>query len=260
MKRASKAYSLLLLILLSIVYVVNYRLANGGAVALFYPYDTPALVFTILGLHLSLQKEWSWLYLLMVVATLNRESSLLILLMVPALYLGSESSWQKPTLVLGLVYLATRYIVSNLLEDKAGVVMEYANQKSGYPHLTENIYFLLQKNYWLWLMNEFVFFPVIWLVLNHYIPRNLLRLRFVAYAYIIGLFIVGNITEARIWGEAVIILYLPILLGIKHWVSGTVQLRPTGMNHLQTLEHYAIPCSLLALFIGGCFFFLHTAA
>lgn len=258
-EKLSLLFSLLLLVLLSLTYIINYRYAIGGKSTFFFPYDTWALVFTVLGLLLCLKQRFLWLYGLIIVATLNRESSLLIICMLPALYAGKKVRWIRPFLISFLLYVIVRGVVSYALRFHDGQLAELYNLNSGYAHLTDNMYFLLQKNYFLWLMAEMSYMPLLWFAFSNYIPKALLRLRFIALLYVLSLFVIGNIIEGRIWGEAVVLLYLPVMLGLKNWLIDHPITLTTDLRGLALIEHYFAITLLFIAFVSGVIFFKITS-
>ncbi len=256
--KESYFYSLLFIGILCLVYIINYRFAAGREGTFFFPYDTPAVFFTLLGLYLVLTKQLFWVYILVPIATLNRESSLLIILMLPALFSGTKTPWIKPFLITSFIYGLTRIIIAFLLRHHQGSVAELYNLHSHYPHLTENIYFLMQRDFFTWILAEMGFLPLIWFTFSNYIPKALKHLKFVVLFYIIALFIVGNIIEGRLFGEVVAILFLPSMLAIKNYLNNNLQ-DIDATNIPSWISKQAVPLILIFTFFMAIMFFIYTA-
>ena len=60
----------------------------------FYPYDMPALVFTIVGLILIGDGRFAWFYPLFVIATFNRETSFFLVLAMIAIWWDRQPLWR----------------------------------------------------------------------------------------------------------------------------------------------------------------------
>lgn len=251
-------FSLLFLLCLCLVYIINYRFAIGQKGTFFFPYDTPAVFFTLLGFYLCLKKNYVGLYLAIIVATLNRESSLLMVLLIPALSYGQKTSWQKPFSIALCCYVFVRALVAMALRNQAGNVAELYNLTSHYPHLTENVYFLLQKDFYTWLMAEMAFLPILWFMLSDFIPSSLQRVKYVALFYVLLMFVVGKIIEGRIFGEVVALLYLPCMIGVNNFLQGNYQQAPATTVRTW-LSRQVVILTLSVCFIASVVFFVKTA-
>lgn len=240
--------TLLFFLCLSLVFIINYRFAVERCGTFFFPYDTPAVAFTTLGLYLCLEKKFPWLYALIAVATLNRETSVLVCLMLPALYHKQLKVWLKPFIVSMTIYLLIRLSISWLLRLHGGSVIEIHNLNSGFPHLSENMFFLLNRYYLFWIFAEMAFLPVVLFTFYDYVPKTLASLKYVAAAYVIGLFIVGNIIEGRIFGEVTAILFLPSACAIHNWLLSKPVIKAYPTSITGALRRMGVP-----LFFGLCF-------
>lgn len=240
-QRAALLYALLFFIFLTLTFIVNYRFIIYQPATLYFPYDTPAMLFTTLGLYLSLQKKFTWLYPLMIIATLNRESSVLILMLLPALYYKTDTPWQRPFLVSTILYTLVRLIIMLIFKSHSGDWMELTHHAMHVPHVIKNIAVLLERHAFLWFLAEMAFMPVFWFAVSSYIPKPLRGLRFIALFYIIGLFLVGNILEGRIWGETVALLYFPTMIGVKNWLNDEPVIVPSSLTGKALLLHHAAP-------------------
>lgn len=250
-KREATLFSLLFFIFLSLTFIINYRFIIQQPGTFYFPYDTPAVLFTILGLHFCLRKQFICLYPLIILATLNRESSILIVFMLPALYMGTRARWFPPFCINLILYGFVRVLIGVLFFSHGGEWMELTHQTMHISHLVKNMAALIERQALLWFIAEMAFMPALWFAVSNYIPRTLKGLRFIALFYIIGLFLVGNILEGRIWGETVALLYYPTMLGIKNWLNGHPASLPTDQTVRSLAIHYAVPIITgIALILG----------
>lgn len=94
--KVAQCLSWLFILLLPLVTVINYRFTTGGEATFFFPWDTAALFFIVAGLELCLAGRWflfiPWVFL----ATLNRETSIILILFIPALYWPQQKWHFKP--------------------------------------------------------------------------------------------------------------------------------------------------------------------
>src|SRR6185295_1359057 len=66
----------------------------------YYPYDIPSVMFFTLGLLLVYDRDWRWFYPLFVAATLNRETSIFLVVVV-VFVLYDRYSWRMLGLLAG---------------------------------------------------------------------------------------------------------------------------------------------------------------
>jgi hypothetical protein len=171
--------------------------------------------------------------------------------MLPALYVQTKVRWTKPFIMSLILYCLVRLMIVYLFRFHEGRFMELDYQGFDVSHLHWNMFVLINKQYILWFMAELAFMPMLWFAFSQYIPPALSRLRFIVLAYVIGLFIVGNIIEGRIFGESVALMYYPIMMGIRHWLIDKSSVTPQPKTLSALLEQYAAPAiSLLVLIIG----------
>jgi hypothetical protein len=220
-RRWAAALALLLVLLLPIAFLLQHRWP------IFYPYDTPAMAFIAGGVALLWAGRWRAVGVLCFLAALNRESAALLPLAALALHLGPvppdmpHRTWPMRQLlprVLGLaaaVALA-RIIVSVILRDNPGAPVQLF--VDGTPRLLANLAWLEEPSHWLRLPAYFGFVPLAWALLHAWMPAPLRRLGWVALAYLGGLMWVANVDEPRVYGEALVLLYLPAAVALARWL------------------------------------------
>ena len=68
------------------------------------------------------------------------------------------------------------------------------------------------------LLASVAWLPLAWLVLHRSIPAPLGRLGWVALATALGMAVVGNLYEPRVFGEAMVLSWIPLVVGAQRWV------------------------------------------
>lgn len=192
--------------------------------AVFYPWDTPAMAFVAAGLALVAARRFAAAAALCFVAALNRESALLIPAAALALHMGGSGHVLKdirktigPALALLAACVAGRVAVALALPDNPGKALHFAIGKNA-PRWLHNLEWLAEPVHWLWLPMYFALLPLAWALLWRHVAPPHRRLGLVALAWFAGLMLVANIYEPRVYGELVVILYLPAAAAACRWL------------------------------------------
>jgi hypothetical protein len=225
--RQAQLLSWLFILLLPLMTVINYRYTSEGAATFFYPCDTGSLFFMSVGYLLCLRERWRYLIPWIFLATFNRESSILLVLLIPALH------WQKVRSVIGpfvlalLAYCFARSLVLKFIHGVPGAIMEWYFRASEHTYFEVNLYWLLNELHLLLFTFCFAGLPLFWFAFSDYIPLQYRPLRFVALFYFIGLLLVGNLMEARLFNEILVLFYLPVCIALSRWIAN---LKPYTTN------------------------------
>jgi hypothetical protein len=222
--RWASALGVLFILLLPIPFLLQHRWP------VFYPYDTPAMAFTAAGVALLLRERWRSAALLCFLAALNRESAALLPVAALALHWRpvpgdiSVSNTPTPRLLLrtlGLILAVAlaRLLVGALLKDNPGAPLQFFVDTT--PRLIANLAWLESPANWLLLPAYLGFIPLAWALLTPLMPATLRRLGWLALAYLGALLWVANIDEPRVYGEAMVLLYLPAAVGLQRWLQPT---------------------------------------
>ncbi len=236
------ALGVLLVLLLPVAFLLQHRWP------VFFPYDTPAMAFTAGGVALLLRRRWRAAALLTFLAALNRESALLLPACALALHLPLRPSpppvpedlslqpaakpvpedlslqpaslglLATPTVALLAAALAARALVGFLLRDNPGAPLQFFVEET--PRLLANLAWLEEPAHWLRLPAYFGWLPLAWPLLSPWMPTPLRRLGWVALAYIAALLWVANIDEPRVYGETIVLLYIPTAVALTRWLRG----------------------------------------
>lgn len=209
----------LFLLLLPIMTVVNYRYITGGESTFFYPYDSASMFFLVVGFLLCLRQQWVYLIPWIFLSTFNRESAILLVLLIPALHWEKPKTFIWPLLAALLAYVIARCIVLSLLHGVPGQVMEWYFRQSSHTYFEVNLYWLLNMQQMLLFAFCFAGLPLFWFAFYDYIPYRYRPIRYVALVYFLGLALVGNFMEARLFSEIAVLLYFPVCLALKAWLT-----------------------------------------
>ncbi|QDP71201.1 hypothetical protein FOG18_00680 [Legionella israelensis] len=230
----AKAFAWLFLLLLPLISVINYRLTIKSWAAFYYPFDTATLFFMAGGYLFCLQKRWHifipWIFF----ATLNRESSVLLVFLVPALHWRDFRQHLKPFFFAMLSYILARALVLYLVRDLPGSVFELYNLKLLRTYFELNTYWLLNMKNFLLFVFCLAGVPLFWFAFYDYIPLRYRPLRYLCLLYFIGLLLVGNFMESRIFGEIFILLYLPVCIAVTRWLN---QENPFLLEHVGIMAY-----------------------
>jgi hypothetical protein len=161
-------------------------------------------------------------------AALNRESAALLPAVAVALHAwppGQVPKDRRRAVALGVfgvlgAVVAARAAVGFALADNPGEPLQLFVDQT--PRLLQNLAWLEDPAHWPLLPAYFGFVPLAWWLLAAWIPAPLRRLGWVALAYAGALLWVANVDEPRVYGEAIVLLYLPVAVGLAAW------LRPGG--------------------------------
>ena len=210
--RWSAALGVLLVLLLPIAFLLQHRWP------IYYPYDTPAMAFTAAGVALLLRNRWRAAAALVVVAALNRESAILLPLAALALPVPGDTRRARAARFLALLaaFAAARLAVGLALASNPGAPLQFFVDES--PRLLLNLAWLEDLAHWPLLPAYLGFVPLLWLLFAAWIPGALRRLGWVALVYIGALMWIANIDEPRVYGEPMILLYIPAAIGLARWL------------------------------------------
>jgi len=230
----------LFFLLLPLVSVINYRWSRfNGVCPFYYPYDTSTLFFMTVGYRYCLQARWLSLALWLVLATFNRETSILLILLMPALH--GLSVFKQPTAALPLLaYCLTRGVLYVVLQDNEGLWLEFFRVDRSCSLLATNLRWLLTEENVLMFIYCFACLPLYWFAFIDYIPLRYRAVRYVVLVHVISLLLVGVFPEARIFGESVVLMYLPICVAMSRWLHGQEPYRLPNASAFACIDRYAV--------------------
>ncbi|WED42986.1 hypothetical protein [Legionella cardiaca] len=217
--RQAQGLSWLFFLLLPLVTVINYRFSITGEAAIYYPYDSASLFFMATAFLLCLRERWIYFIPLLFLATFNRESSFLLVLMIPALHWDKLRTVVKPLVFSLLTFILARIIILFLVQELPGQLLEFYFRNADHTHFEVNLSWLFNEEHILLFIFGFAGLPLFWFGFYDYIPPQYRPLRYIALVYFLGLLVIGNFMEARIFIEIVVLLYLPVCVAMRRWAQ-----------------------------------------
>jgi hypothetical protein len=221
--RWAAALAVALFLLLPIPFLLQHRWP------IFYPYDTPAIAFTAGGVALLVRGRWALAAVLTFFAAVNRESAILLPFAALALFSKIKpdpedmplTTWPlrqllPRVLAMFAAFALARGLVAAVLRDNPGAPLQFMVDDS--PRLLQNLAWLEDPRHWFYLPAYFGLLPLAWLLLHAWMPAPLRRLGWVALVYVGALMWVANIDEPRVYGEAIVLLYLPVAVALARWL------------------------------------------
>lgn len=193
--------------------------------ALLYPWDIWAMALLAWGIHFLFAGRWWALAATMGLASFNRESAILLPMLCAAVYADRRPWWRAASLCAGLlaIHAVCQWLVGRTLADNPAnydcLFLGMSLVKEEWPSAPCR----LLAN-WAWLNGAwesgFVVLgamgglPVWFVGVAGRLPGYLRRFGLVAWVYLGMLAVVGNLEEVRIYGETMVILFVPAVLGI----------------------------------------------
>ena len=115
------------------------------------PYDLPALLFAALGLLLLYDGKLGWYYLLLPVATLNRETAALLVVVFWLTYFCRmrEGPWVLHLVLQLAIVLAVKTALFEAFAENSGSVAGLIDHDTGRSRLVQNLEFLMQPRAYL---------------------------------------------------------------------------------------------------------------
>jgi hypothetical protein len=206
---------MVLLAYLIFLWQVAYTLFITPVHRYWLSYDVVTLCVTSLGLYLVIANKFLPLLLTVAIGSWNRETTIVLASWYFFYYLSTEKTprLMAKTLLLVALTPAVKYIVlwSHNLQSETGVVSLY---DTGQLRLLLNIAFL--ENYR--LLAVFGVFGFLWMLLPLSIQRQpnspLVRCLWSFPIYFLGMMVVGNIHEIRIFLEFIPLVTLVLITGL----------------------------------------------
>jgi hypothetical protein len=213
-KRRAASFALFFLFVLPLAFLLRFEYP------IYYPHDTPAMAAIAIGSYLVLSKRWTLLWLLMIIATLNRESSIIIIGLFVVSHFRNMSRYHYRALAAVVVaYGTTRcavYLITINNPKPYGGSMAF-HMLDGSWRIINNLSWLTGNG--LTLLSTMAFLPVAPVILRQYIPQEMRHWHLIAFAYLSMLAFIGNLYEPRIFGEILVVLFIPSVLGLLTYLD-----------------------------------------
>lgn len=219
----SSLFSLVLFVLLPYQYIF-YSWSLG---AIYYPFDIPSVLFFTLGLSLLYKKNWYLYYPVFIIATFNRETTVFLTL----IYLVTAFEKNKIAPVLlhctaqAVIWLSVKMWLAFLYGNNPGpgyfVNFFYVNLAVAANPV--NIARIASSFGFVWVAVVFYFK----LITDEFVKRSLA----VVVPFFMGMFIAGNITELRIYGEMLPVVLSAFLLIANNLLQAELAQLPGNRNN-----------------------------
>ncbi len=247
--KQARLMSWLFFLLLPLISVINYRYTIDGEATFFYPYDSTSLFFMIIGFLFCMQSRWIYFIPLLFAATINRESSILLVLMLPALHWQNLRSIRIPFFLAVITYTLARLLVLSLINRTHGQILEWYFHGSQHTNFETNLMWLFNQQHILLFLFCFAGLPLFWFAFYDYIPLQYRPLKYVMLFYFLSLSLVGIFPEARIFTEIVVLFYLPTCIAISRWLSDLMPYETAVRNLYYYVDRYAVLVVLALLVV-----------
>lgn len=205
--RSAALATLSLLVALPFVYLLpRYH-------ALWFPSDLPALLFFLLGIICLYKRAWGYFYLIFLVGTFNRETTILLTFVYLVTAIGKDRkariAWHCAAQV--VLWLSVKYLLYRLFGSNPTEGGKFFEQ-----HFIYNLHLISEPQHWgLFLsLGGFAWIPAVLgyrQIESDFVRRALL----VTIPFLIAALIVGIILEMRIYGELLAVLLPAAVLAIK---------------------------------------------
>lgn len=247
--RQAQLLSWLFILLLPLITVINYRFNSDGDATFFYPCDSASLFFMATGFLFCLRAQWLYLIPWVFLATFNRESSILLVLLIPALYWRNLRLIFKPLLLAILAYFLARLLILTSLHGIPGQLMEWYFRRSSYTYFAVNLLWLFNEQHIFLFIFCFAGLPLLWFAFYDFIPLQYRPIRYISLFYFLGLLLVGNFMEARIFSEIIILLYLPVCVAIRCWLIAPIPSYIPVKSFVYYLNRYSVLAILIVVLL-----------
>ncbi|WP_028324528.1 hypothetical protein [Desulfatirhabdium butyrativorans] len=200
----SSVYALSIFLLLPYQYIFY----SPSLHSIFYPSDVPSVFFFTLGLILIYKKNWFLYYPIFAIATFNRETTIFLVFIcwITAISKTNMLSVTSQCLVQMVLWVLIKQFLAVLYADNPGPGFFVNFISTNWMKLGNPLNVIR-------IASSFCFVWVAVLYRFSCITSDFLkRTTFVIFPYLVGMFIVGNIIELRIFGELI-----PVVL-IVFWV------------------------------------------
>ncbi len=208
------------------------------------PYDLPSVAFFAICMALIVADRTVWLYPVFALATLNRESTIFLVLML-GLYRSAEfgpAQWRSRRarntyghiLGLTLVWIALRALLHHIFHppDIPGA------EVGGFEiHVFDNLGYLLRPYYWTSFLSLFgftwIFIYAHWSDVPH---TGIRRMLWIGPVYLVAMYIVGVLSEIRIFGELIPLYAIAFTLLLRGYLAKTSEDTHTSQPQLSSLN------------------------
>jgi hypothetical protein len=213
LKRFFKNSTLCILLSFTIFYGLSFNFLLSPFAPFWYPYDVPGLLFFTIGLTLLYKEQWGLYYPLFLLATFNRETSVLLSVLFLFTSAGKHPwKWIAGHIAIQAVLWTTAKLILYDLYGTTpghGIIIE--------EHLLSNLEYLTKPKYYPILLSSIGYLWIPTLLLNKYISDSFVRKTVLAsLLFIPAIFYSGSILELRVYLEFIPIYLTGFLLVLQN--------------------------------------------
>lgn len=222
-KTIGRVIGLLIIGIIPVMFMIVYTV--------MLPWDSMAMALTVWGIYGLLSRRWGLTAVVMVLASCNRETALLLPALFAGMYADRRPWWKVLGYVLGLVgiYSVCQWLIGMSLSDNevyynhlvAGTSLRGGWGGQGQWRIIHNLMWLNEaKGRCFVVLGALGGLPIWFLGVLRRLPGYLRRFGLVAWGYGWMLVLVGNVYEPRLLGEIAVLLFVPVALGVCDAVNG----------------------------------------
>lgn len=188
------------------------------------PYDLPSVAFFAGGIAVIVAESFWWLYPLFAVSTLNRESTLFLIVLL-LLYRSGQLTCAELRARRGLllvmhcvllcaVWMTLRMLVHHLFPYAAAGTGTHV---AGFEiHVIDNIGYIFRPYYWTSFLSMFGFTWLFVYLHWHDVPgKALRRALWIGPIYLLAMYVVGVLSEIRIFGELIALFVIAFTMLLR---------------------------------------------
>ena len=177
----------------------------------WYPWDSPAVLFTTLGLLWIKDQRWAWYYWIFPFATLNRETTLFLILAFALTQFG-RMKWLAYFQHIGVqiaIWVGIKLLLSRTFARNPGVGEYYADA------LKENLVSIQDPQMWITMSTLFGFLWIPLVLLARHIRDSFARRALLVLPLFFAVsFCLAQCNELRIYGEMLPLVILGLACGM----------------------------------------------
>lgn len=180
----------------------------------YYPSDIPSILFITIGYFLLYKNKMGFYYLILFIGTFNRETTVLLILIFILNYWrkGINVNFILHILLQLTTWLGIKLLLFYVFKDNGGNVFE--------DHIIKNINQMLSPKFYPYLFSSMGYIWILTIVFYGYIKDKFVKNSLtVAIPFVVGMFIIGNIAELRIYGDLIPIILTGVLLAVDNFYN-----------------------------------------
>jgi hypothetical protein len=184
----------------------------------FYPWDTWAMVAMVAVIDAIRRDRMPLACAIVFVAAFNRESIALAPLL--ALALRLEQAALRTTIAwavwIGFAYAAARGLVATIVPARGDALHVWLGDEL---RLAANLRWLSDPGHLVQWLGSIAVLPLAWWGVRRHAPADLVRTHVVALVAMLGLLVVANAYEPRVYGELVVLAWWVVWTGASSWAK-----------------------------------------